>query len=426
MSVIWQALGLNRRSIEQPAVPLNSTNLIAALTGGVATATGRTVSNEGALKAPAVFAAVRALAESMASVPLLLHRRLPAGGKARASELPLYGLLHDLPNPEITSFDLVENIVGHAICSGWACNEIERDGAGRIRALWPLRPDRTQVLRLDDAGLPSYSGTGPLVYLTDIGGELIPLPANRVWRIRGFGLDSVVGLSQTGQGREAIGLALATEEYQARFYANDSRPGGLLKSPGTVSDTALKRVRNLWQGEHAGLSNAHRIAVLEQGWDWVSVATTAQNAQLLENRQFQREEVAALLRVPLHMIQGAGNRAQGWSTLEHLATEFVVFSLLHWARRIEQSIYRDLLTPAERTTLFAQFLFNGLLRGDIKTRYAAYAVGRQWGWLSADDVRELEDMNPLPDSQGQIYLSPLNMGAASQIGADKGGQDDQA
>ena len=400
-----------RRSVENPAVPLDSANLLASLAGGAATATGKFVSIEGALRTSSVYACIRVLAESVASMPLFLNRRL-ARGREHANDLPLYGLLHDSPNREMTSFELIENVMGYLNAWGYSCAEIERDGAARIRGLWPIRPNLVSVLRLDASGLPSYTGSGPRVWFVNVNGEQVPLRDSSIWHVRAFGLDNTLGLSPIGQAREAIGLALAAEEFGGRLFSNDSRPGGVLMAPGTVSPTALQRIRSSWESAQSGLSNAHRVAILEQGWTWQATGIPPEEAQFLQTRQFQREEIAGVFRVPLHMIQGAGARAQGWSTLEQQSTEFVMYSLLHWLRRIEQTINRDLLTAVERQTLYAQFNPAGLLRGDIRTRFAAYAIGRQWGWLCADDIRESEEMNPLPDHQGEIFLSPLNMAPA--------------
>jgi HK97 family phage portal protein len=399
MSLIGQALGITRRSIEKPAEPLTSANLVAALTGAAKTATGKVVSTEGALRATAVYACVRVITQAVATLPLILYRRLPGGGKERDPSHPLYTLLHDLPNPYLTSLELRENLTGHVALWGDAYAEIEWSGAGRPLALWPLRPDRMA---------PRLTDGGQLVYETRLpNGETKMLAAWQVWHIRGWGTDSLHGLSPVGVAREAVGTALAVEEYCGRFFANDSRPGGVLKHPAKLTKDGAEKLRSSWEAAHSGLEQAHRVAVLEEGVEWQALGIPPKDAQFLEARQFQTEEIARLYQVPPHKI-GDLTRAT-FSNIEHQEREFVDDTLMPWLVRFEQTIKRDLLTEQERATWFVEHLVAGRLRGDTATRNQAYATGRQWGWLSADDVRELENMNPLPDGQGKIYMMPLNM-----------------
>lgn len=400
---------LERRSINVPAVPLTHESLL-SLFEGTRSATGRAVSQQTAMQVSAVFACVRVRAETVASLPWPVYRRLQGGGKERDPDHPLYELLHDQPNPEQSAIEFRENMVGHMDLWGNAYAEIERDGAGRVRALWPLRPDWVVEQRVNDR--PYY-----VVSLPD--GTRKGLPADRVWHCRAF-----MGLSIIAQAREAIGLAMAGEEYGARFFSNDSRPGGVLKHPGRMTEGAFQRLKESWEAAHGGLSNAHRVAILEEGTEWQQVGIAPEDAQYLELREFQVTDIARFFRVPPHKI--ADLKRATFSNIEHQGIEFVVDCVRPICVRLEQSARRCLLTPAERKTWFAEHVIDGLLRGDIQSRYQAYATARQWGWMSADDVRELENQNPLPDGQGKAYLVPMNMVPTDQAGQENGGDDGTA
>ncbi|MCB1715100.1 MAG: phage portal protein, partial [Candidatus Competibacteraceae bacterium] len=193
-----------------------------------------------------------------------------------------------------------------------------------------------------------------------------------------------------------------------------------LTHPGTLTDGPLKRLKAQWQDDYAGASNAGKTLVLEEGMDWKQIGLTNEDAQYLETRKFQRSEIASIYRIPPHLIGDLEKST--FSNIEHQGLEFVKYTMAPWFARWEQAISRDLLTERERDRYFAEFLVDGLLRGDIKSRYDAYSVGRQWGWLSANDVRKLENMNPI--DEGDEYLSPLNMIPASQIGQGTDNQGD--
>ena len=397
---------LDRRSIEKPAVPITSTSL-SALLDGPTTATGRSVSASTAMNASAVFACVRVRAETVASLPWVVYRRIPGGGKERDPSHPLYELLHDQPNPEQTAIEFRENLIGHLDLWGNAYAEIDWDARGRVRALYPLRPDRVTEEERD----------GQVYYVVTLpDGERKGLPAWRVWHTRGF-----MGQSVIANARESIGLALAGEEYGARFFGNDSRPGGVLKSPKVLTKEAAKNLKESWEAAHSGLSNRHRVAVLEEGVEWQQIGIAPEDAQYLELRQFQVVDIARFFRVPPHKI--ASLERATFSNIEHQSIEFVVDCIRPICVRLEQSARRCLLTTEERPTWIAEHVIDGLLRGDTASRYQAYAIGRQWGWLSADDIRELENQNPLPDGQGQSYLVPMNMTPADQAGQQNGGSD---
>lgn len=380
-----------------------------ALVGSTASVTGVAVSETSALGAAAVFACVRVLAESVGQLPLKVFRRLPNGGRVVDDQHPLYPLLHELPNPELTAYEFRVALQGHLALWGNAYAEVERDGFGRITGLWPLRPDRMTVTRNEQKQrvwlyrLPDGSD----VKWTWAQPTRQPAP---ILHLRGFGPDGFLGYSPLQLLKEPIGLTLATEEYGARLFSNSATPRGLLSSPNRLSPEAATRLKNSWEAAHRGLDRAHRVAVLEEGISWQAIGLNAEDAQFLQTRKFQLGEIARIFRIPPHFI-GDLERAT-FSNIEQQGLEFVQHTLMPWLVCWEQACARDLLSVKGFATHQIRFVVNGLLRGDIASRYQAYAVGRQWGWLSADDIRELEDMNPLPSGQGDVYLTPLNMTSA--------------
>lgn len=398
-------MGILRALMERRSLANPEPWLVDALGGG-RSAAGVSVSAETALRNMTVAACVRILAETTASLPLLVYRRRERG-KERAPDHPLYRILHDQPNSEMSSFEFRETLMGHLALWGNAYAEIERDGAGRVAALWPLRPDRMAVEREN----------GALVYRYRLGGgDEVVLPQRNVLHIRGLSGDGIVGYSPIRLAREAIGLALATEEFGARFFGSGARPGAVLQHPGKLGDEAQKRLRQSVEDAYSGLSRAHRLMILEEGMTWQQIGIPPEDAQFLQTRSFQVEEIARFYRVPLVLLQHT-EKSTSWGTgVEQFMIAFVVHTVRPWLVRWEQAIQRDLLLPGERDTYFAEFLVDGLLRGDAESRYRAYATARQWGWLSANDIRELENMNPIPG--GDVYLSPMNMAPVGEAEAD--------
>lgn len=374
---------------------------------GGESATGINVTQEGALRYSAVFACVRVLAESVASLPLHVYERQP-DGKERAPEHPLYKLLHDTPNPYMTSFELRETLQGHLALWGNGYCEIEYSNGGVPVALWPLRPDRMEAVQRTENGLV-YSYRLPQ-------GGVVKLPGYAVWHLRGLSSDGLVGYSPIALMRQAVALGLAAEEFGARFFGNDARPGGVLQHPGVLSAKGAENLRASWDSKHGGLSNSHRVAILEEGMTYNQIGVPPNDAQFLETRKMQVTEIARIFRVPPHMLADL-DRAT-FSNIEHQSIGFVTHTIRPWLVRWEQSIQQQLMPERDRDRYFVEFLVDGLLRGDTTSRYAAYAVGRQNGWLSANDIRRMENMNPLPDEQGDVYLVPLNMVPAGAAGEE--------
>lgn len=374
----------------------NESALLEALSGGAATASGVSVSPSNALNYTAVLAAVRVLAESVASLPCILYERR-GEDRERAVNHPLYALLHEQPNSRMSSFEWFElGMASLALWGNFYC-EVERSESGRPLALWPLQPGLMDVFVAPD---------GRRRYVYD---SKIDLTADQVFHVMGLGGDGLMGYSMIRLARQAIGLGLATERFGATVFGNGAVPGVVLKHPGTLTEDAAKRLRSSWETRHTGLENAHRTAILEEGMSLDKVGIPPEDAQFLETRRFQVTEIARIYRVPPHML-GDLERAT-FSNIEHQAIEFVVHTVRPWLVRWEKTIQGHLMTRAERRRFYPEFLVDSLLRGDTVSRYQAYATARQWGWMSVNDVRRLENMSPLgPD--GDIYLQPMNMTAA--------------
>jgi HK97 family phage portal protein len=360
------------------------------------TTSGKTVNERTALQTTAVYACVRILAETIASLPLHIYRHTDCG-KEKALEHPLYYLLHNEPNSEMTSFVFRETLMSHLLLWGNAYAQIIRDGRGQILSLYPLLPDKMTVDRV-------ASGEIIYQYRTDRGVYL--LRREEVLHVPGLGFDGLIGYSPIAMAKNAIGMAIATEEYGASFFANGANPGGVLEHPGVVKDP--KRVRESWNAVYQGSSNAHRVVVLEEGMKFQSIGIPPEQAQFLETRKFQINEIARIFRVPPHML--ADLEKSSFSNIEQQSLEFVKYTLDPWVIRWEMAIQKALLLPSEKKQYFVKFNLDGLLRGDYQSRMSGYATGRQNGWLSSNDIRELENMNPIPpELGGDLYLINGNL-----------------
>ncbi len=365
------------------------------------TASGKTVNERTAMQTTAVYACVRILAETIASLPLNVYRSTD-NGKEKAIDHQLYYLLHDEPNPEMTSFVFRETLMSHLLLWGNAYAQIIRDGRGRILALYPLLPDRMTVDRTTDGQL--Y-----FEYRKDTG--YVILRPEDILHIPGLGFDGLVGYSPIAMAKNAIGMAIATEEYGGKFFANGASPGGVLEHPGVVKDPA--RIRESWNTVYQGSGNAHRIAVLEEGMKFQPIGIPPEQAQFLETRKFQTEEICRIFRVPPHLVANLDKAT--FSNIEHQSISFVVHTIRPWLVRLEQGMNKALLTPSEKGQYFVGFVVDGLLRGDYASRMQGYAIGIQNGFLSPNDVRTLENMNTI--EHGDIYAMNGNMLKLEDVGA---------
>ena len=374
---------------------------------------GKHVNERSAMQMTAVYSCVRILAEAVAGLPLHLYRYTEGGGKEKAIDHPLYLLLHDEPNPEMSSFVFRETLMTHLLLWGNAYAQIIRNGKNEVIALYPLMPNKMEVDR-DEYGQLYYKYQRSNDEAPTMEGSSVILKPCDVLHIPGLGFDGLVGYSPIAMAKNAIGMAIACEEYGAKFFANGAQPGGVLEHPGTIKDP--QRVRESWQSTFGGSGNANKIAVLEEGMKYTPISMSPEQAQFLETRKFQINEIARIFRVPPHMVGDL--EKSSFSNIEQQSLEFVKYTLDPWVIRWEQSIMRSLLTPEEKKTYYAKFNLDGLLRGDYQSRMNGYAIGRQNGWMSANDIRELENLDRIPAEEGgDLYLINGNMLPMRDAGA---------
>jgi len=365
------------------------------------TSSGKPVNEHTAMQMTAVYSCVRILSETLAGLPLHVYRYNDSGGKEKYLKHPLYKLLHDEPNPEMTSFAFRETLMSHLLLWGNAYAQIIRNARGEVLALYPLMPNKMTVDR-DSKGRLFYLYTRTSEDTPTLGDDSqVYLTPSEVLHIPGLGFDGLIGYSPIAMAKNAVGLAIATEEYGAKFFANGAAPGGVLEHPGTIKDP--QKVKDSWNAAYQGSQNAHRVAVLEEGMKYQPIGISPEQAQFLETRKFQINEIARIFRVPPHML--ADLEKSSFSNIEQQSLEFVKYTLDPWVVRWEQSMCRALLTESEKPTVFIKFNVDGLLRGDYVSRMNGYATARQNGWMSANDIRELENLDRIPaELGGDLYL----------------------
>lgn len=351
---------------------------------------GLTVTPENSLETTTVWSAVRVISSTIATLPFPVYEQTDAG-KEKAREHPVYRLLHDRPNPEMSSFVWRETLMGHVLLYGNACCEIERNNRGDAIALWPIHPTNIRIERIDNQR----------VYIVRVNGQDVALPADDVLHFPGFSLDGCNGLIPTRLASNAIGLAKATEKFGSQFFSNGASPSGVLEHPGKLGEEGLERLRKSWNAAQSGLTNAQRVAILEQGMKWTPLGIPPEHAQFLETRKFQVTEIARIFLLPPHLI-GDLERAT-FSNIEHQAIQYVTLCIEPWARKIEQEVNYKLLGDG----YFAEFILEGLLRGDSTTRADFYAKLFGIGVLSVNDIREKENLNRV--AGGDQRFVPLNM-----------------
>ncbi len=385
--------------------------LIDWIRGGEDSAASIRVSPETAERASAVYACVRVRSEDVGKLPLILYRRRTDGGKDRATTHPLYRLVHDRPNGWQTSFDFRQTMQRSLELRGNAYAWKEKDNRGRVIALWPIHPDRVTVkVNPETRGL--FYEIRPASY--EPGGKTVILPRRDILHIAGPSDDGIVGKSTITMAREAIGLSLAAEKHESKTFANGARLGGILMHPGKLDQTAQDRILTSWTSNFSGPENVGKTALLGEGMKFEAVAMTNEDAQFLELRGVQTAEIARFFRIPPHKI-GDLSKAT-FSNIEHQALEYVTDSLMPQLVRWEQRLTQDLLDDEEIAQgYFFEFLVDGLLRGDIKSRYEALNIARNAGIINANEWREKENLNPIPAADGgSEYWRPQNMGVAGE------------
>jgi HK97 family phage portal protein len=394
-------LGLFRRSRDKPEKRDRLSDFIKGVDddGFYRSGSGMAVDELRAMQTTTVFACVKVLSETVASLPLFLYKK-DKEKRLKASEHPLYEVLHDLTNEEMTSMNFREAMMTSLLLYGNGYARIIRDKNGHVISLWFLKPQNMTVERDRITKQIKYT------YIDEQTGRAIRYRPEQVFHVVGLSYDGIKGISPIDQAREAVGLALATEEFGSKFFANGARPGGVLEHPGILKDP--EKLRASWNKVYQGSRNSHKIAVLEEGLKYKEIGIPPEQAQFLETRKFQMNEICRIFRVPPHLI-GDLERST-FSNIEHQSIEFVTHTVRPWLVRWEQAIYKCLLNETERRLYFAKFNVDGLLRGDFSTRMQGYATARQNGWMSINDIRRLEDMNPIPaEKGGDDYLVNGNM-----------------
>ena len=363
---------------------------------------GKAVNARTAIQVSTVYACVRVIAETIASLPLHVYEETEKGA-AKATEHPLYRILHDEPNSEMTSFVWREAMLTHLLLYGNSYSQIIRNGRGHVLGLYPLLPDRMEVDR---------DSTGTLTYTyTTAEGVTHRLRPEDVLHIPGLGFDGIMGYSPIALEKNAIGLGIAAEEYGSKFFAHGATPSGVLTHPNTVKDPA--RLRESWNKAYGGSANSGKVAILEEGMSYTRISLPNSEAQFLETRKFQVAEICRIYRVPPHLVADLEHAT--FSNIESQNISFAVHTIRPWLVRIEQAIDRQLFSEKEKIgrgggRFYAQFNMDGLMRGDYKSRMEGYAIARQNGWMSTNDIRVLENMNPVPAEEGgDAYLVNGNM-----------------
>ena len=384
-------------------LPLTAARIVDWLGGGD-TLSGARVNLETVRGLPAAYACNRVLAEGVASLPLHVFERLEPRGRRAAREHPVFRLLAEEPNPWMTSFKLRETLQGHLGFRGNAFCEIERDRSGQPVALWPLRPDRMDRPHLSQAGRLIYPYLLP-------NGEKIALPQHLVLHLRGLSDDGLWGYAPLTVFRESFGRAIAMREHGSRYFSQGAEPGGVLQTKARLGDEAADRLDRSWKMAHEGLKNRWRIAILEEGVEWKQTGMSNEDSQFIESEALSVLDMCRIFRIQPHKV--AELTRATFSNIEQQSIEHVTDTLLPWLVNWEQQLAQALFLPAERARYYPKHIVAGLLRGDSAARVAFYGAGILGGWLSPDDVRELEEMNPLPDGLGEVYFRPLNMTAVS-------------
>lgn len=377
-------------------------------------AAGMNVNERSAMQMTAVYACVRVLAESIASLPLHVYQFSTDGNQEKAENHPLFFLLHDEPNPEMTSYIFRETLMTHLLLFGNAFAQILRNGRGEVVALYPLMPSKVTMERDDKTGQLFYryrrlNGEPPTM-----DDDTVILMPEDVLHIPGLSYDGLVGLSPIAACRNAIGSGLAADEYSSRFYANGAAPLGVLEHPGLIKDP--ERLRESWNAAYGGSRNSGKVAILEEGLKFTPISISPQDSQLLETRKFSVEEICRIFRVPPHLVQDL-ERAT-FNNIEQMSLDFVMYSLMPWVRRWEDSMARALLTPQEKRQMSIRFNLDGLLRGSYESRMRGYQTAVNTGIFSINDCRRLESMDLIPAEEGgDIHMVQGAMIPLSMVGA---------
>lgn len=376
--------------------------------GAILSKVGIHINAKNALQTTAVFACVRLLSESIASLPLFLYRKTETG-KEKATDDPLYGVLHDVPNPETDSFQFRQAFVANMLIYGRGYAEVVRNNAGQIVQMWNITTPYVRVQRNTETQELEY-------VVTPSGKERFVLRKDQIFRVDWFSMDTLNAFKPLELAQNAIGLGEAAEEFASNYFRNGANVGGLIEYPEVIDDNQAERFRKDVRTAYEGLSNTARLMFLEQGSKFQKVSNTPEESQMLETRKFQVEEVARFYNVPPHMVGDLDHAT--FSNIEQMSLNYVIYTLRPYLVRIEKAITAQLLTPQEQTTYFPKFSVDALLRGSYLARMQGYAQARQNGWMNANEIRDLEDMDSIPDDQGgNAYLANGALRSISALAA---------
>jgi HK97 family phage portal protein len=369
----------------------------------VQTTSGIRVTPTTALKASACFAAVNILAESIASIPFTIYQRVDDRKIEKRREHPLQDIIDAEPNDLQTAFEFWHMQVAFGALYGVSYAEIMPGSRGAVDQLMPLRPDRVKTEQLVNGRL-RYRYDDPLT------GKERVLVQDEVWRIPGFSFDGVLGIAPIVFGNDSIALSLATEAFGAKFFKNDATPSVVLEHPKALKPVAVNNIRQSWLQQHAGIDNAHSVAVLEEGMQVRPIGVNNKDSQFIEARRYQISEIARLFRIPPHMLYDL--EKSSFNNIEQQSIEFVKYTIRPHIRKIEQRIRKDLII--EKGKFFARADLDDLLRGEIEPRYTAYGSAIQNGWMTRNEAREKEDMNPIAGLDDPLHQVNMTADAEDQ------------
>lgn len=363
---------------------------------------GVAVNEATALNLSAVWSAVNLISGDVSALPLVLYKRLPNGGKERYYSHPLYRLLHDAPNPEMSSVTFRRTLQAHALTWGGGFAEIERDGGGRPKYLWPRTPDRVRIDR----------DRGSLVYIISnpSGGETRLGPMDML-HIHGLGWDGMTGYSVIAKARESIGLGIAAERFGGTFFGQGATFGGVFEHPNKMSEIARKNFKESIESRHQGVDRAHKFIIVEEGMKYQRLGIPPEDAQFLETRQFQVTEIARWFNIPPHKI-GDLSRAT-FSNIEQQTIDYFQTTLQHWLQTWQQELTLKLVSSLERSQQSIEHVVEGLLRGDAAGRAEFYNKLFMIGAITPNEIRALENMNPIEG--GDSPYVPVNMVPADRV-----------
>lgn len=369
---------------------------------------GISVVDDKALKYSAVFGCCRALAETFASTPFVTYKKETNGDKTKVTDLGVYRIFHEQPNTEMSAYNLAEMMLYQLNLGGNFTSQVLRSAAGEPVGLNPYLYTDVEIDRSEKTGKITYTIT------TTKGGVTTETPKTKpeIFHVPGLSINGLVGLSPISYAAGGIRLGLTYEQFNTNYYNNGAFPSGVFEHPKFLNDEAYKRLKADLHKKYQGLLKAGKPMLLEDGLQFKGFTITPIDSQLLESKKFQIEEICRIYRVPLHLVQNLDKATN--NNIEQQSLEFVMYTMLPWFKRVESAINSQLLTAVQRREgYFAEYNLAGLLRGDTKTMAEAFAKGRQWGWLSVNDIRRLLNMNAI-GPKGDIYLTPLNMVSADE------------